>query len=283
MQVIRDIAVNLAANTIWWCLVIIIGLFAIAIRARKRRALLKFLGLTRQQSRLTVYLSALDLLVQVTNLYSQQRDWSGMALSAAEFESIPSVDRWLSQINKTSDSFLDSLFDYLTPTFLRLPKVDLHYLPSPRAVDELHLHDQTLIVIGGTAHNAFAKAYSDKNMMIMETDDAQKAIRIDHGKHAGRTFRPTRQRPSDGAYETEVAKLEKIVDDERKTVSFIAEGVGTNGTLSAVHYLITHWEDLWRQHREKPFAICIECPTRDLDKTGYMHPSVIVTLAGTDL
>jgi hypothetical protein len=93
------------------------------------------------------------------------------------------------------------------------------------------LHNQSLIVTSGTAHNAFAKIYSDKNMMAMETDDAEKAVRIDHGKHAGRLFRPTRLSPRDGTYETKVAKLEKIVDNERGMFAFSAERVGANGTL----------------------------------------------------
>jgi hypothetical protein len=87
--------------------------------------LLKFLGLSQHQTRLIVYLSALNLSVEVRNLYDQKQGWSGTTLSAYEFEIIPSIDRWLHQIHRTSDSFLDNLLEYLTPTFLRLPKIDL--------------------------------------------------------------------------------------------------------------------------------------------------------------
>ena len=78
--------------------------------------------------------------------------------------------------------------------------------------------------------------------------------------------------------EYEVAKLQRINDSQRNAVVFLAEGIGTNGTLAAVHYLISHWERLWSQYGEGSFAICIECPSRETSKTGYLIPSVLVEL-----
>jgi len=222
-----------------------------------------------------VYVSSLELSVSVQNLYEEQQAWNGIALSAAEFEIIPSVDRWLQPIAGIETEFLDMLFNYITPARMRLSVVHLEYVPSPRSVNELDLRDRTVIIIGGTAHNAGAKLYCDENSALMETDDSEKGVRIMQGRYTGRLLTPTNTRQNNGYPESEVARLEKIVDIERNAVAFIAEGVGTNGTLAAMHHLITHWEQLHAKYGDRSFAICLECPSREKSKTGYSTPSVL--------
>lgn len=273
-QYFTQILINLVSNLISWLLVFFL-LFLIFVSRFwwKRRKLLDFMGCKTVQPIIRVYLSSFLLKPGVvTDLEGSHTFWGGLTLSAGEFQLVAQIDRFLSKVTRHLNIF-DYLFDYLIPSTFRIPMVEIKYLPSPHSVEDLNLSDCTVILVGGPLHNLGTKLYYDQHMTFMRSDDWRLCVEVTKGKHAGRVLGPNVSKESllqeDFKHPgVDVAALEKLYDKERNTTVFIASGTGTNGTASAIHYLIRYWEKLYNKYEENPFAICLECPRKSF-ATGW--------------
>jgi hypothetical protein len=269
------ILLNLISNLLSWLIVFTaLFLFYVLHLVRRRRNLLNFLGIYPQNLQIRVYFSSFLLNPgTVDDLEKKKTLWGGLAISAGEFQIIPDIDKWLSILARRSN-FFEYLFDYLSPKKLRTPYVQIEYLPSPHMNEDLKLNNCTLILIGGPLHNLGTKLYYDQNLVFMRSSDWRIAVEVIKGKQAGRILGPNLS-PNDlsqGDFKhpgIDMAILERQYDKERNSTIFLASGTGTNGTMAAICYLISHWKELNKRHKNTPFSICLECPRKALEPGSH--------------
>lgn len=281
----QAISASLVANLIGWIAVfLIVGVLYVSRHARQRRSLLEFLGITPKTRQLRVYLSSFELTSgSVISLEGKPTLWSGIVgVSAEEFRIIPSIEKWVLPLTSQSTLF-EYLRQKLSPSRIRPITIQVEYLASPRAVEDLDLSNCTALFIGGPLHNLGTKLYSSENRTVMQTDDERICVHVLKGRLAGHTLGPNIEagsghRPGFKHPGIDMAILEKVWDEERKCTVFIAAGTGTNGTLTAVHYFITQWEELERRYGNTPFSICLECPRRAEKPMGYLDRKVVLEL-----
>jgi len=265
------ILLNLVSSLLSWLIVFTaLFLFYVLHLIRRRRNLLNFLGINPQNLRIRVYFSSFLLNPgTVEDLENKKTLWGGLAISAGEFQIIPDIDKWLSILARRSN-FFEYFFDYLSPKKFRTPFVQIEYLPSPRSYEDLKLINCTLILIGGPLHNLGTKLYYDQNLVFMRTNDWRIAVEVIRGKLAGRVLGPNIN-PNDHSQSDfkhpgiDMAVLERQYDKERNSTIFLASGTGTNGTRAAICYLISHWEELNKRHKDTAFSICLECPRKAVE------------------
>lgn len=296
LDYLKDILTNLAADLLGWVIVFLfICLFTVSRRIRERRRLLRFLGLSPQKTQLRIYLSSYLLAAgEVVDLAGEPTMWRGLFLSGQEFQIIPSIDRWLSPLAKPS-TFFDYLLDYLTPSRFRPAQIQVEYSPSPRSTENLKLNNCTVVLIGGPLHNFATRLYYGENKAYMQSDDWTISVRVTKGRGTGRVMGPNVSRETHMRDEFEhpgidMVVLEKLWDEERNSMVFIASGTGSNGVKAAMHYLITNWVKLQERHGENPFSICLECPrpylkpdvshwaSDQIDQSGYLDANVLLEL-----
>ena len=268
---------SLSANIITTVILLITALLYAFTLGIKRKALLRFLGLSSECNKLIICTSSYSAFSVNPETQERLEQKTRSAISVNEFLAFPALDRWLSPLTKHS-TFLEYLINYIKPSIFRFITINVEYIPSPVKIDNLPWSNCTLILIGGPVFNQGTMLYYSQNMCSMHllTLKNKIAVQIMRGRRANEILG---QNIDFDEYEVsgtkDIAVIEKFHDHERNINVIIAAGATSQGTKAAIHQLTNNWEKLYNRYKTKPFAICLECANDKVDHNGYLDSTVL--------
>jgi len=191
------------------------------------------------------------------------RSFKGPALPTGELSAVADISRMFEteklNIPRRIRPFVDSLWP--------LKPVTLIFSPSPR--QEKDIEFENIIAVGSFAYNTASRYYQRHGNPYLKIQDGVQGILIDKGPRKGEVIAPT----------SDLAILERMIDETWNRVIFHCAGLGVNGTLGAVRYLSNHWEEMYNRYgRDGAFAYVMECPWEHQDPKGYQKPIVKTVL-----
>jgi hypothetical protein len=286
MQIMNNLLINLLSDLLSWVIVgVTLSLFALGAAARRRRELFDFLGISRSQPNVHVYISRVDVRPGGATMIGSEEQpiFAGPVVSAREFMILPELDRLF------RSPFLDNLphsaRKWLGERFHSLGNTEVFFQPSPSSESEISAG--TVILLGGRTVNVGTRYYQDTAYSVVDFTIGKRELFIARGTRKGSVIQSTSKQvikmEDDERPTNDLAVMQRLHDAERKRTVIIAAGTGTNGTMAATLYLIRNWYELYRQfgkHDSCNFAVVIECPNRRVAENGYETPTTLGEFIG---
>jgi len=252
-MLIHEIFAHVLGDIVFFVFLFIL---AFAWFQRKRRNLVRFFGLKRQE-RLVVYLSSLNVRHgSIEDRLGDPSDDYTISVPSREFQVIPELTRL----------FATSWQD-LAPAILgggdwHTKSVSLDFRPSPHKGKVRG----PMLIVGGPRYNAVSDYYFEHHQpsfVLKKCDDGRWVVRKVRG--ALGTVEPTND-------DSELGILVRTFDEHHTSV-IIAAGITEIGTIAAVRFLVTRWHELQNRFGDKEFGICVRCASADVDPAGYLSPN----------
>lgn len=255
MDFIKDLSCSVLANFIFW---LCMGFVVWMIIRLKYKRLLRFFGLQKNRS-ISVYLS---------NLWNATTERPvGYLVSGHEFRVTETINNLF---GKTS-FLLPDLVRGLVDSVWIGKEITKDITVSPISTDQLRFSN--MIVVGSTVRNSVRRHYlnvytpylaivGEQAATNLSTESLSQGVEILKGLRKGKVI--------DGPYK--FAIVEKIIDEEHGTVIFMCFGLRGDGSWLAVEYLARHWEELYKQYGDKPFAKCLGFRNPHLWAETYEEP-----------
>jgi hypothetical protein len=262
MDFLVNLISNVLANVIFWFglgLVIWIG-----IRITQSR-FLKFFGLEFNRT----------LIVYLSNLWEPTtRKPEGYVISGHEFRVSESVN---SLFGSTPFRFPE-LVRGLVDSFWIGKKLKILTTVCPLTLEDITF-TQNMIIIGATPRNIVRRYYVKTGPPYLIFSKELKEI----GDDADQLATPWVQvikghRKSDrieGDYN--LAIVEKLYDEEHKTVVFMCLGERADSSWTATEYLVRHWGKLSKKFGDKEFALCLGFPMSESYMDDYEEPRILAS------
>ncbi len=243
-----NILLGLASNFLFLLLIILISYFLFFIRRRKN--LYDFFNITNSR-KLIIYLSHLKIHQGGSHGFDGiPRSFQGYCVTYAEY---------------LFSEELKSIFYYPIPALSEQPGIlkkllvaDIQVIvsPSPFKIEEMDL-SASIVTLGSPGYNIVSK-YLEENIKSnakFELDNNTMKIKntfID--KNTSHGF------------------LERIIDIENNRSFFYAAGLSEIGTIGSIHYLSTHWENLYKEYRkDKPFTIMLDFKNNNIKEPYIVY------------
>ncbi len=262
-DIVSDLFVNILANIIFW---LGLGLlFRYVVISRARTEFLRFFGLETNK-RLVVYLSNLWL-PSIT-----LKPW-GCILSGQEFR----VTKTVSSLFGSAPLNFPEQVKGLVDTFWIGKSLDVSIEVS--SVGEHFDLACNMIVVGTSTKNSVRRYYLNRNMVYVTiageptnsptdkdilANPLEPRFVIMKGKQTGETV----QRK--GKYN--LAVVERIRDEEDRTIVFMCTGLRGDSSWAATEYLARNWRKLYRKFGDKEFACCLWFSDADGPMEHYREP-----------
>lgn len=246
---IRDVVVNVVANLLAAAILTAIAgiLWVIFTRPRVRRLHMLF-GVGAENSKISIYLSNLSIQAGGAQSRLDEQDvevgFTGPAIIRSEFRSaelLESVLRGRRLVSRPQR--LNAWLQGSMPS-LSVPDVIIDVAPDPfeqRAAENL-------VLIGSRVYNSLTAHYFEGNpssyfsfgrIQVDENQGSQRTISI-----VGREQPvPVTRAPYDGRG-TELAIIERLVDEANQRIIFAVYGFGAAASAGAVRFLAEQWKDL---------------------------------------
>ena len=269
-----DVFANVVGDIISALLFAMMGLIVAAVvLLSPRRKLFAFFGIRREKPLLRVYVSTLKIVPgadEKTKRYicgaadfrGIVRSYDGLAIPEYEFLATEPLNRVFS--SQLIANLPKALREWLEARFWVFHDVEPIMELSPMKEEELQFDN--LILLGSGGYNLATQWYQDKYEPKIAFGNP---MRINYGVDKGREIS---YRGSD------MAVLEKIIDQEHETVVFISQGWNINGTRGALLFLVQYWDKLYDAYGEDEFALCIQFPHHRMDPEGYRKPRVVASV-----
>ncbi len=267
MDFLVNLIGNVLANVIFWVglgLVIWIG-----IRVTRSR-FLKFFGLESNQT----------LIVYLSNLWEPTtKKPEGYVISGHEFRMSESVN---SLFGSTPFRFPE-LVRGLVDGFWIGEKLEISTTVSPLTLNDI-IFTQNMIIIGATPRNIVRRYYLKTGAPYLILGKERKEINDDDDDSgAEQLTTPWVQvikghRKNDrieGNYN--LAIVEKLYDEEHKTVVFMCLGERADSSWAATEYLVRHWNELSKKSDNKAFALCLGFPMSESYMDDYKEPIILAS------
>jgi len=271
---IFDVLANVVGDIVSALLFAMMGLVvAVAVLLSPRRKLFAFFGIRREKPVLRVYVSTLKIVPgadEKTERYvcgaadfrGIVRIYDGLAIPEYEFLATEPLNQVFS--SQLIANLPKALREWLEARFWVFHDVEPIMQLSP--VEEKALQFDNLILLGSGGYNLATQWYQDKYEPKIAFG---LPMRINYGVDKGREIS---YRGSD------MAVLERIIDQEHETVVFISQGWNINGTRGALLFLVQYWDKLYDAYGEDEFALCIQFPHHTIDPEGYRKPRVVASV-----
>lgn len=263
IDIVGEIAAGLAVAAILGLVAIVLGLPYIR---RRRRGLLRFFGLTKDNQRFLVYFSTLFVRTNgAADFRGRRRSFQGPAVPATELTTAQPISQLFANplLLSLPASVRSWLGEKVHWTFRQIMPEFSFSPPSTNRVEPTNM-----ITIGSRYYNSAGDLYAETGdpFLKMEQVGQGMVIRVRKGQRRGTEFT---QRPG---HRDDLAIVEKLHDGAHKTSVFIAAGLGEVGTLGAVHYLVNNWKQLHKDFGSEPFAICLRFENIGDDPFAFEKP-----------
>lgn len=243
-----------------WASFLTIGIGAFIFIVFKRRKLLQFFGLDKQ-NKLSILLSTLYIPLNTAVTHSGSIiSYQGPVIPEYEHQVIPIFSDLFSLIT-TGDNLIKTIISKLL-----LGDVLIEYLNTPRNYSSISFHN--FICVGGPAANSVTYYYMTQNHTLLGFNNINAAIEIKKGRSKGRVL-------ATPSLQDDYGILEKIVDKKNNSFVFIAAGCNYGATKAAAYYLAHNWSNLQKEFGNDGFTLCIKVPQYFVDPNGYLHPVII--------
>lgn len=262
MDFLANLINNILANIIFW-----FGfgfLIWLVIRITQSRVL-KFFGLETNRT-LVVYLS---------NLWKPTTEKpEGYVLSEHEFRAAESINSLFGGTPFRFPEFVRGLVD----SFWIGKKLNITTTVSPLTTDGIVFTN--MIVVGAIPRNSVTRYYVNTGAPYLviageqmgTSDNASTqalipVVRVMKGHRKGEEIT--------GEYN--LAIVEKIHDEEHKTVVFMCVGFRGDSSWAATEYLVRHWGELSKRFGDKAFALCLGFPKSEAYMEDYEEPIILAS------
>lgn len=242
--------------------VIALALYFVKVFPRYRR-LLRFFGLSPASPQLRVYFSTLWIPSGTAqDAKGTSRSYQGPAVPEYELEVISTILRPFIELQPRD---LPQAVSRRLVNWGLLTVPQIRFAPSP--LDDKHLQFENLILVGSRGYNVATEYYVTRGnpYFILDIESRLPTVSITRGRNKGENI----------TAQADIAVLTKIIDQEHNTAVFIAAGLGVNGTLGAIEYLINHWSELQERYGDEEFGVCLKVPPIGEDPTGYRKQDVL--------
>lgn len=256
MKFLENLLINILANAIFWFVLgFLIWLFIKSTQSR----FLRFFGLDKTR-KLVVYLS--NLWVPTTEKPK------GYILSGHEF----CVAELINSLFGSTPFRFPDIVRGLVDSFWIGKKIDKKITVSPLNIEELVFTN--MILVGAAVRNNARRYYVDtKGPYLLTADDNSETqgnafnagIKINKGHRKNEVIT--------GNYN--FAIVEKIFDDEHKTIVFMCVGTRGDSSWAATEYLVRHWRELRKKYKDKEFALCLGFPKSENYMNVYEEPIIL--------
>lgn len=261
MDFLVNLINNILADIILWLgFGLLVYLFIRIVRSK----FLKFFGLETNR-KLVVYLS---------NLWKPTTEKpEGYVLSEHEFRAAESINSLFGSTPLRFPELVRGLVD----SFWIGKELDITTTVSPLPTDGITFTN--MIVVGGTPRNNVRRHYLSTGAPYLAIAGEQigtpanalappltPSVRIRKGHRKDEVIT--------GDYN--FAIVEKIHDDEHRTVVFMCVGFRGDSSWAATEYLVRHWSELSKKYGDKAFALCLGFPKSEVYMKDYKEP---ITLA----
>lgn len=262
-DVLSNIIATITIAVLGWILSIILRIPFIIF---KRRRLFAFFNISKEQPKLTTYLST----VFVQNGGSMDfrgiaRTFAGAAIPAAELSTIEPISKLFNNANLDSlpTSIRTWLGDKVHWSFHNTKPV---FTASPQNRNQIA--EGNIITVGSQYYNSIADYFEETYTPALKMVQVgqRMVIRVNKGQRTGDIFEQRRGQADD------IAIVEKLFDDANNRVIFFAAGLGVIGTLGAVHYIVNNWSNLEKDFKAGPFAVCLRFQNVLNDPHAYKKP-----------
>jgi len=243
-----------------WASFLTLGIGAALFILLKRRKLLQFFGLDKQ-NKLSILLSTLYIPSNTAITHSGSIiSYQGPVIPEYEHQVIPIFSELFSLIT-TGDSLIKTIIGKIL-----LGDVDIDYLNTPKSHTNISFHN--FICVGGPSANSVTYYYMNQNQTWLGFNNTNAAIEIRRGRFKGKTLATPNLQDDYGI-------LEKIIDKKNNSCVFIAAGCNYGATKASAYYLAHNWKNLQKEFDNNEFTLCLKVPQYFIDPNGYLHPTVI--------
>jgi hypothetical protein len=264
----NEILNNIIANIVSTILIGLIGVvvyFIFFITERKK--FYKFLGISKNNSNLRIYLSRLEIVAGGTIGFEPiRKGYIGPSISKIEYEGALLI---INQIKHNIIALLPKrLIDWISQKNISFHILEPSIEISPQLVEEI-IYDN-LIVIGSGIYNLVAKTFlvhPSCNFHFIKNEEGVRKI-IVKGPD-------TNQLLSGGSMGDEVAVIQRINDLTTGITIFLCSGISGEGTYGATRYLSENWKILQKKYGENEFGIGLVFPNQISGSKQIVAPVVI--------
>jgi hypothetical protein len=264
----RDVLANILATVILALLVFILRIPSLLMMLfGRRRGKLRFFGVVGPNPKQVIYLSTLFVIrFGSCNYTGEPRSFAGPAIPNYELAAIEMLhELW-------QESTLENLPKLLQPTFRRLSwrlqPVQLEVRSSPARATEVDFGG-AIVSVGGQHYNVATKLFLDTLRPYMTiSGDGQWVL-------LPRSDGSTEANLSRGTEFEDFGIVQRLLHPPTDTTVMVVAGIGTTGTIGAVHYLTKNWRELSKTFGREPFAVCLGFQEVQSNPNSFLESVVI--------
>jgi len=190
--------------------------------------------------------------------------FEGVAVPIREIEAAKRLEKALHAgwLDILPDS-IRKVFERVSPGFIRL-KITVD--PAPRESNKFQ-HHRHAILIGGPEFNA-ASGHFLELAKIFQVADPMNCIHPKVNFHNRRGSLDEIVPDTKHEDQVNLAVVQRVTFPDGQMILVLC-GTGSNGTLAAVDWFVSHWALLDQLVGEMDFGVCLQCPTRKVDPDGW--------------
>lgn len=190
------------------------------------------------------------------------RHFEGSAVPLREVEAAESIEKKLG--SSLLEIIPEKILRYLSTFSNGFSPLTTETKPAPLEIDKIK-HLPRVILIGGPEFNKASDYFLKKANIFTILDPAdchEPTISIKSREGVKEFITPDSRQYNLGI-------VQRASFENGKQVVLLLTGVGSNGTLAAVDWFLKNWERLNRKVGTQDFGICLQCPSRAVDPTGF--------------